>query len=89
MTNERKFLVQRIGENYEDVSLMTEDELINYIDMQVIYNETFEIYEVTNFGYVTPIYYVGKRPNYEISFKNDDGEIVLTGYGITTKTSGF
>ena len=31
---ERKFLVQRIGEDYEDASLMTASELINYIDMQ-------------------------------------------------------
>lgn len=33
---------------------MTASELINYIDMQDIYSETFEIYEVTHFGYVTP-----------------------------------
>lgn len=78
---ERKFLVQRIGEDYEDVSLMTVSELINYIDMQDIVTETFEIYEVTEFGYVTPIRYVGWRPNCEISFENADGEIVLTGYG--------
>lgn len=78
---ERKFLVQRIGEDYEDVSLMTASELINYIDMQDCYSETFEIYEVTNFGYVTPIRYVGWRPNCEISFATEDGEIVLTGYG--------
>lgn len=78
---ERKFLVQRIGEDYEDVSLMTANELINYIDMQDIYSETFEIYEVTNFGYVTPIRYIGWRPNCEISFANEEGEIVLTGYG--------
>ena len=78
---ERKFLVQRIGEDYEDVSLMTVNELIHYIDFQDIYSETFEIYEVTDFGYVTPIRYVGWRPNCEISFANAEGEIVLTGYG--------
>ena len=78
---ERKFLVQRIGENYEDASLMTVSELINYIDMQDIYSEAFEIYEVTHFGYVTPIHYVGWRPNCEISFATENGKIVLTGYG--------
>ncbi len=78
---ERKFLVQRIGEDYEDVSLMTANELINYIDMQDIVTETFEIYEVTEFCHVTPIHYVGWRPHCEISFANEDGEIVLTGYG--------
>lgn len=78
---ERKFLVQRIGEDYEDASLMTASELINYIDMQDIVTETFEIYEVTNFGYVTPIHYVGWRPNCEISFATEGGTIILTGYG--------
>jgi predicted transcriptional regulator len=78
---ERKFLVQRIGEDYEDASLMTASELINYIDMQDIVTETFEIYEVTNFGYVTPIHYVGWQPMCLIEFANAEGEIVLTGYG--------
>ena len=78
---ERKFLVQRIGEDYEDVSLMTASELINYIDMQDIVTETFEIYEVTNFGYVTPIHYVGWQPMCLIEFATDDGTIVLSGYG--------
>lgn len=78
---ERKFLVQRIGEDYEDVSLMTVNELIRYIDFQDICSETFEIYEVSDFGYITPIHYVGWKPNCEISFANAEGEIVLTGYG--------
>lgn len=78
---ERKFLVQRIGEDYEDVSLMTASELIGYIDMQDICSETFEIYEVTNFGYVTPIHYVGWQPMCLIEFANENGEIVLSGYG--------
>jgi len=78
---ERKFLVQRIGEDYEDASLMTASELINYIDMQDIVTETFEIYEVTNFGYVTPIHYVGWQPMCLIEFANENGEIVLSGYG--------
>ena len=60
---------------------MTASELINYIDMQDVYSETFEIYEVTHFGYVIPIHYVGWRPNCEISFATENGKIVLTGYG--------
>lgn len=78
---ERKFLVQRIGEDYEDVSLMTEGELIHYIDMQDYISETFEIYEVTDFGKVVPIYYVGWQPMCLIEFATADGTVVLTGYG--------
>ena len=79
---ERRFLVQRIGEDYEDVSLMTEGELIHYIDMQDYYSETFEIYEVTEFGKVVHIHYVGWQPMCLIEFATDDGTIVLSGYGV-------
>lgn len=78
---ERKFLVQRIGEDYEDVNLMTAGGLIDYIDMQDIVSETFEIYEVTNFGYVIPIHYVGWQPGCLIEFATDDGTVVHSGYG--------
>lgn len=79
---ERRFLVQRIGEDYEDVSLMTEGELIHYIDMQDYCSETFEIYEVTEFGKVVHIHYVGWQPMCLIEFATDDGTIVLSGYGV-------
>ena len=78
---ERKFLVQAFDEEHQHVELMTANELINYIDFQDFHSETFWIYEVTEMGRVIPIHYVGWRPNCEISFENDQNEIVLTGYG--------
>jgi hypothetical protein len=78
---ERKFLVQAIGEDYKRVELMSEAELIKFIDFQDIYGESFYIYEVTEFGYVEELHYVGWQPMCLIEFANAEGEIVLTGYG--------
>lgn len=83
---ERQFLVQRIGEvntdsEYRESTIMTVNELINYIDMQDIISENYEIYEVTEFGTVTPIHYVGWQPGCLIEFVNDKGEVILSGYG--------
>lgn len=78
---ERKFLVQAIGEDYSHVELMTEAELIKFIDFQDIYGEVYWIYEVTEVGYVTPLYYVGWQPNCLIQLRNEQNEIVVSGYG--------
>lgn len=84
---ERQFLVQRIGEvntdsEYRESTIMTADELIHYIDMQDIVSEDYKIYEVTEFGVITPIHYVGWQPDCLIEFANEAGEIVLSGYGV-------
>ena len=81
---ERKFLVQRIlrwADDEEEATLMNEAELIHYIDMQDYCTEEHKIYDVTDFGKIVPIHYVGWQPKCLIEFATDDGEIVLTGYG--------
>jgi hypothetical protein len=85
--SERQFLVQRIGEantdsEYRESTIMTAGELIHYIDMQDIISEDYKIYEVTKFGVITPIHYVGWQPNCLIEFANEAGEIILSGYGV-------
>ena len=82
---ERKFLVQRIlswADNEEEVTLMNEAELIHYIDMQDYCTEEHEIYDVTDFGKIVRIHYVGWQPMCLIEFATDDGTIVLSGYGV-------
>ena len=49
--------------------------------MQDYISETFEIYEITDFGKVVPIYYVGWQSMCLIEFATADGTVVLTGYG--------
>ena len=79
----KKYLVQAIIDEEERYAtrLMTESKLIHYIDMDDIHNEKYSIYDVSDFGNVVPIYYVGWQPDCLIQFANEKGEIVLTGYG--------
>lgn len=84
---ERLFLVQRIvdidtEDEYRTSTLMTPDELVHYIDMQDYCSESYDIYDVTEFGKVVHIHYVGWQPMCLIEFATDDGTIVLSGYGI-------
>lgn len=86
MIIKRQFLVQRIMDidlNTEErfSSLMTPTELIRYIDEQDFYSESYDIYEVTEFGKVVHINYIGWQPNCLIEFATDDGTVVLSGYG--------
>ena len=86
MTKEVLFLVQRIididTENeLRTSSLMTLRELVHYIDMQDIVSESYDFWEVTEFGKLTHIHYVGWQPGCLIEFATDDGTVVHSGYG--------
>lgn len=80
---ERQFLVQRINQtdNERYSTIMTADELIHYIDMSDCFDEDWCIWEITTFGQVEHIQYMGWQPGCVIEFVNDKGEIVLSGYG--------
>ncbi len=78
----KKWLVQRIFEGNERFNtLMNDSELIHYIDVQDFVGEQFHIYDVSEFGNVKRVYYVGWQPNCLIEFKNEEGKVVLSGYG--------
>ena len=82
---ERQFLVQRIllwAENERENTLMSAGELIHYIDMQDYCEEDYHIYEITEFGTIIPIYYFGWQPDCLIEFVDDNGTVVLSGYGV-------
>lgn len=80
---ERQFLVQRKDcyDGDEWSSIMTEGELIHYIDMLDLVDECCEIYETTTMGKVVPLHYVGWQPGCLIEVANEEGEVVLRGYG--------
>ena len=83
---EREFLVQRVSDvgsddEYRSSSIMTASELIHYIDMQDICYEKYDIFEITEFGKFVHLHYVGWQPDCLIEFANDNGEVVLSGYG--------
>lgn len=78
----KQFLVQRIIDNEMCVSLMTPRELINYINMDDCHNETYEIFDVlSTFGEVKKLHYTGWQPNCLIEVADENGNVVLSGYG--------
>lgn len=85
---DKKYLVQMIiDRNDEDLcepcaSLMTEYELIHFVDfLDCNPVDDYEIYDVSTFGKITPIHYKGWQPRCLIEFVDDDGNVVVSGYG--------
>lgn len=77
-----KFLVQKVIDNEIYPVIMTESELISYIDMEDCYDdEMYEIFDCSMFGEVKKLNYVGWRPNRLIEIADESGNIVLSGYG--------
>lgn len=77
-----KFLVQRVIDDEVFPTIMTTNELINYIDMEDCHEEMYEIYDCTSmFGEVKKLHYKGWQPNCLIEIVDDEGKVVLKGYG--------
>ena len=78
---EKRFLVQRTdGIDYWS-SLMTESELIGYINMSDCHDEDWHIYDVSVYGEIEPLYYAGWQPDCLIEILNTKDEVVIRGYG--------
>lgn len=85
MTGCREYLVQRFlptGEDARINTIMTSDELIDYIDRQDFFHEHYKIYEITEFGTLEEIFYRGWQPNCIIQFVDKKGQILFTGRGL-------
>ena len=81
---EKKYLVQR-RDNYDnDVfgSLMTAGELIHYINMNDCIDESYRIFDISDFGTIKQLYYVGWQPDCLIEVEDEFGKIVISGYGV-------
>ncbi len=77
-----KFLVQKVIDDEVFPTIMTANELINYIDMEDCHEEMYEIYDCTSmFGEVKKLHYKGWQPNCLIEIVDDEGKVVLKGYG--------
>ena len=76
-----KFLVQRMIDDELYSTIMTEIELIKYIDMDDCHGESYEIYDISTFGEVNRLHYVGWQPMCLIEVANENGEVVFSGYG--------
>ena len=78
-----KFLVQKVIDDEVFPTIMTANELINYIDMEDCHEEMYEIYDCTSmFGEIKKLHYKGWQPNCLIEIVDDEGKVVLKGYEI-------
>ena len=81
---EKKYLVQMTFDDGDFcASLMNEYELIHFVDT-LDYNDSvtfYKVYDVSVLGEIKRIHYVGWRPNCLIEFADDDGNVVISGYG--------
>ena len=78
----KQFLVQRMIDGEIWLSIMTPMELINYINMDDCHGEQYEIFDVlSTFGEVKKLHYVGWQPRCLIEVADENGNIVLSGYG--------
>ncbi|MBP5774029.1 MAG: hypothetical protein J6W35_08255 [Eubacterium sp.] len=84
-TDRREFLVRRSGGHLDEGlcvnTIMTANELIDYVDMDDIHDESYEIYEITEYGTMREIFYRGWKPGCVIEFVDDYYQVVLRGYG--------
>lgn len=78
---EREFLIQAKGDDYSYNKLVSEAELVHYIDMQDYCTEQHRIFEVTNMGQIKEIWYAGWKPGCIIDFVDESGKVVAGGIG--------
>ncbi len=76
-----KFVVQRAIDGEISLSIMSEEELIRYIDEDDLHQETYQIYNGTTFGEMKKVSYVGWQPDCLIELVDEAGNVVLSGYG--------
>lgn len=76
-----KYLVQRMVEGELWSVLMTENALIDYIDMDDCHGEDYKIFDVSEFGKIKELHYTGWQPRCLIELSDADGNIVVSGYG--------
>ena len=76
-----KYLVQRIIDGESHAELMTKAALINYIDMDDCHGEDYKVFDMSEFGKVKELEYVGWQPHCLIELKDANGNVVVSGYG--------
>lgn len=80
-TMEKRFLVQREIDGERVNTIMSGGELIDYLNYNDIYDEKYEIYDITEFGKVERVWYAGWRPNCLIEIVDKNRKVIYYGYG--------
>lgn len=79
----KKFLVQRISDDGSFfLSIMSANELCDYINMNDCYNESYEIWDMSEFGKARHCHYAGWQEGCLIEvIRDDDQQLVVSLYG--------
>jgi hypothetical protein len=80
----KQFLVQEkdLEDRIVSCAIMSEYQLISYIDMSDCYNGIeFEVFDVSEFGVAKHLNYTGWQPHLLIELEDDDGNVIVSGYG--------
>ena len=85
---EKNYLVQMIIDIDDEelcvnhVVLMNEYELIHFVDfLDCNPVDYYKVYDVSVFGIINELHYTGWQPNCLIEFADNDGNVVVSGYG--------
>ena len=80
---DKNYLVQMLFDDGESSArLMNERELIDFVNMDDCYSEIeYEVYDVSVFGKINQLHYVGWQKGCLIELADNDGNIVVSGYG--------
>ena len=80
-----KYLVQIAYYDDDEISseLMTEYQVIKFINMLDCYDHVkdYNVFDMSEFGKIKPLHYTGWKPNCLIELADEDGNIVISGYG--------
>lgn len=78
----KNYLVQMLFDGESSAKLMTERELIDFVNMDDCYPEIeYEVYDVSVFGKINQLHYVGWQKGCLIELADDEGNVVVSGYG--------
>lgn len=78
----REFLVQYVMEDVKVNKIMSENEVVDLENMSDVYPiENMRVYDINEIGIVKPLKYKGWQPMCLIEFEDEEGNVIIRGYG--------
>jgi hypothetical protein len=81
----KRFLLQTIYYDFDEVfsEIVTEYRIVHFVNMLDCNDgiKDYKVFDVSEFGKFKQLHYCGWKPGCLIEFVDDDGNIVISGYG--------
>ena len=73
----------KYDDGHINAEMMTEYQVVRFVNMMDLLDDIvdYQVYDVSVFGKITPLYYKGWQPNCLIQFCTEEGNIIISGYG--------